>query len=188
MILETFQVDTGVILNMVTAEDVIEIINLLKTNHIQLWLSSGWGIDALLGKQTRSHKDLDVIMLLDDVLQLFDIMDFECFRLKEIWSENLWVSGPQGIKIATAFILHDLDGREFDTHAMCLDDQGNGIPAWDDEGFIFKKRDLAGVGMIAGVIVQCLTPESQMICHAGYPLPDSHLRDIERLYEKFGVP
>ena len=73
-------------------------------------------------------------------------------------------------------------------HAMRLDDQGNGIPAWEEAGgFIFKRQDLAGEGMIAGFAVKCLTPESQMLCHTGYELPDKQLRDLELLREKFGV-
>ncbi len=172
---------------MVSAEDVIHIYKGLMMNDIQVWLTGGWGIDALLGKQTRPHKDLDVIMLLDDVLYLSKLLGQEGYHLKEIWSENRWITDVQENKIATAFVLHDSNGREFDAHAVRLDDQGDGIPAWNAEGFIFKKGDLAGVGMIAGHAVQCLTPESQMICHAGYKLPDVQIRDLEQLHEKFDV-
>ena len=126
-------------------------------------------------------------MLLDDVLHLCELLGRDGYSLKEIWSENRWVTDANDNKIATAFVWHDPDKREIDAHAMRLDDQGNGIPAWDAEGFIFKKSDLAGVGMIAGHAVQCLTPESQMLCHAGYELPEVQLHDLERLHEKFGV-
>ena len=145
---------------MVRAEDVIRIYKLLSRNGIPVWLTGGWGIDALLREQTRSHKDLDVIMLLDDVLRLNEIFEGEGYSLKEIWSENRWVSDADENKIATAFVLQDSDGREIDAHAMSLDDQGNGIPAWDEaEDFIFTKQDLAGMGLIAGFAVQCISPE-----------------------------
>jgi lincosamide nucleotidyltransferase A/C/D/E len=55
---------------MFSADDVISIYKRLATNGIRVWLTGGWGIDALLGEQTRLHKDLDVIMLLDDVVNL----------------------------------------------------------------------------------------------------------------------
>jgi hypothetical protein len=45
---------------MVRAEDVIRIHQSLSVNGIQVWLTGGWGIDALLGEQTRQHKDLDI--------------------------------------------------------------------------------------------------------------------------------
>jgi lincosamide nucleotidyltransferase A/C/D/E len=173
---------------MVNAEDVISIYKYLAANGIQIWLTGGWGIDALLGEQTRPHKDLDVIMLLDDVLRMCELLDDKGFSMKELWSENRWAMDAHEKVISTAFVLQDSDGREFDMHAMHLDDQGNGIPAWEaTEGFFFKQQDLAGVGMIDGVAVQCITPEKQMLCHIGYELPEIQLRDLELLNERFGV-
>jgi lincosamide nucleotidyltransferase A/C/D/E len=173
---------------MVRAEDVISICQCLLDNGIKVWLTGGWGIDALLGEQTRPHKDLDVIMLLDDVVRMREHLGRDGYRLKELWSENRWGVDAHGVETATAFVLQDSEGREFDAHAMRLDDRGNGIPAWEEaEGFIFKRQDLAGEGMIAGFAVQCLAPERQMLCHTGYELPDEQLRDLELLQEKFGV-
>jgi lincosamide nucleotidyltransferase A/C/D/E len=173
---------------MVSAEDAVSIYQRLLAVGIQIWLTGGWGIDALLGEQTRPHKDIDVIMLLDDVVRMRELLGRDGYSLKELWSENRWVVDAQGVETATAYVLHDSEGREFDMHAMRLDDQGNGIPAWEEaEGFIFKRQDLAGEGMIAGFAVQCLTPESQMLCHTGYELPDKQLRDMELLRERLGV-
>lgn len=173
---------------MVRAEDVISIYQRLLTNGFQVWLTGGWGIDALLGEQTRPHKDLDVIMLLDDVVRMRELLGHDGYGLKELWSENRWGVDAQGVETATAFVLQDSEGREVDAHAMRLDDQGNGVPAWEEaEGFILKRQDLAGEGMIAGFAVQCLTPEMQVLCHTGYELPDKQLRDLELLHEKFGV-
>ena len=59
---------------MVTAEDVVSIHRRLLDNGIQVWLTGGWGIDALLGEQTRPHKGLDVIVLLDDVARLVEVL------------------------------------------------------------------------------------------------------------------
>jgi len=173
---------------MVRAEDVISIYKCLLTNGIQVWLTGGWGIDALLGEQTRPHKDLDVIMLLDDIVRMRELFGRNGYGLKELWSENRWAIDAHGIETATAFVLQDSEGREFDAHAIRLDDRGNGVPAWEDsEGFIFKKEDLVSEGMIAGFAVRCITPEKQMLCHTGYELPDKQLHDLELLHEKFGV-
>ena len=172
---------------MVRAKDVISIYQCLLDNGIQIWLTGGWGVDALLREQTRPHKDLDVIMLLDDVVRMRELLGHDGYALKELWSENRWVVDGRGDETATAFVLQDSEGREFDAHAMCLDDRGNGIPVWEAETFIFKRQDLAGAGLIAGFAVQCLTPEMQMLCHTGYKLPDKQLRDLELLHKKFGV-
>jgi lincosamide nucleotidyltransferase A/C/D/E len=172
---------------MVSAEDALRIYKNLEDHNIVVWLSGGWGIDALLGEHTRPHKDLDVIMLLDDVHRLWELLTSQGYTLKEIWSENRWVIDEDENRVATAFVLHDSAGREFDAHAMRLDHRGNGQPAWDAGDFMFKKEDLDGLGLIAGGTVRCLTPQVQMALHAGYQLPDAHSRDLDLLHEKFGV-
>jgi lincosamide nucleotidyltransferase A/C/D/E len=173
---------------MVSARDALRIYERLLENGIQLWLSGGWGIDALLGEQTRAHKDLDVIMLLDDVVRARELLNCDGYSLKELWAENRWAVDAAGVETATAFVLQDAEGREFDAHAMRLDELGNGIPAWAEaDGFIFRPQDLTGEGFVAGVAVKCLSPEAQVMCHTGYELPDKHGRDMKLLKRAFGV-
>jgi len=173
---------------MVRAEDVIRIYRKLSANNIQVWLTGGWGIDALLREQTRPHKDLDIIMLLDDIVRMRELLADAGYGLKELWSENRWDVDAQGTETPTAFVLQDSDGREIDAHAMCIDERGRGIPAWaNDEGLVFTRKDLAGEGSIAGFTVRCLSPEMQGLCHTGYDLPIVQLRDMELLHERFGV-
>lgn len=173
---------------MVHAEDAIDLYRRLTANHNQIWLTGGWGIDALLGKQTRPHKDLDIIMLLDDVVRLRERLSGDGYDLKELWSENRQAVDARGIETPTAFVLRDAAGREIDVHAMQIDTHGNGLPAWiDDAGLIFKPIDLGGEGVIAGLPVHCLSAEMQVVCHTGYALPDAQRRDLDRLRAKFGV-
>jgi len=168
-------------------QDVIQIYQHLQDNSIQVWLTGGWGIDALLGEQTRDHKDLDVIMQLDDVVRMRAILGSDGYVLKELWSENYMAADADGVETATAFVLQDSAGRELDVHAIRFDEGGNGIPTWDAEGMIFKRQDLTGEGIVGGLSVRCLSPQTQVKCHTGYELPETQLRDLELLDEKFGV-
>ena len=43
-----------------TSNDVIDLYTNLETLGIKVWVDGGWGVDALLGKQTRFHEDLDI--------------------------------------------------------------------------------------------------------------------------------
>jgi len=173
---------------MVSPSDVISIYSLLSRHAIRVWLTGGWGIDALLGEHTRPHKDLDLIMLVDDVIHMRELLNGAGYELKELWSENLWTIDAHWINTATAFVLRHPDGREIDAHAMRLNDQGYGLPAWDKyAGFIFTPQDLAGTGTVGGCPVQCMSADNQMICHTGYQLPDYQWDDLERLQAKFGI-
>jgi lincosamide nucleotidyltransferase A/C/D/E len=172
---------------MFFGEDVISLYQRLSAINIQIWLTGGWGIDALLEEETRPHKDLDFIMLVDDVVRLRDHLTSDGYELKELWSENRWVVDSDGVEIPTAFVMHDVEGREIDVHAMRIDDQGNGIPAWSYEKLIFKQEDLAGEGLINGFPIPCISIKMQQLCHRGYELPSYQQRDLDLLQEKFGV-
>lgn len=42
------------------SNDVVKLYKLFEENGIEVWIDGGWGIDALLGEQTRPHQDLDI--------------------------------------------------------------------------------------------------------------------------------
>jgi lincosamide nucleotidyltransferase A/C/D/E len=48
------------------SEDVLQIVTWLEQAEIPVWLDGGWGVDALVGQQTRSHSDLDLVVRLED--------------------------------------------------------------------------------------------------------------------------
>ena len=41
-------------------QDVKSFISLCEENNIEFCLDGGWGVDALIGHQTRPHEDIDV--------------------------------------------------------------------------------------------------------------------------------
>ena len=47
---------------MVNKTDAIEIIHWAFDHGISVWLDGGWGVDALLGRQTRPHNDIDLFI------------------------------------------------------------------------------------------------------------------------------
>ena len=173
---------------MVRGEDAVHIYQSLSANGITTWLTGGWGIDALLGTETRPHKDLDILILVDDVTSMRQLLARAGYTLKELWSENAWALDSRGAEVPTALVLRDLDGREVDAHALRFDSSGNGIPAWaNDEGWVFTRADLSGEGTIGDTAVRCLSPAMQLRCHSGYSLPESQVHDLSRLREKFRI-
>lgn len=43
-----------------TKTDLMTVIDLLENAGIKYWIDTGWGIDILVGKQTRVHRDIDI--------------------------------------------------------------------------------------------------------------------------------
>src|SRR5689334_19538777 len=98
------------------AVDVIELYNALESVGVEIWIDGGWGVDALLEKQTRAHQDLDIAIQQKDVAKLVELLDARGYR--EI---KLEIRRPHN------FVLADSHAHEIDVHVIVLDEQGNGI-------------------------------------------------------------
>jgi lincosamide nucleotidyltransferase A/C/D/E len=178
------------------AHDVCELYTTLQEHGIQIWLDGGWGIDALLERQTRPHKDLDAFVALDDLPALAAALSQRGFTLKEIWSENRWLRhdgrvpligrGEAGGEIATAFVLKDAHGRELDFHVLLIDERGRATPVWECS-LSFAPDALTGQGTVAGTLVRCLSAAMHMRTHTGYALQEKDIQDLRHLHERFGV-
>jgi lincosamide nucleotidyltransferase A/C/D/E len=179
------------------AEEVAALYTLLAERGVRVWVDGGWGVDALLGEQTRPHKDFDALAPLEDLGALAAVLDERGFTLKELWGENRWVAHPVrlpligreaggGCAVATAFVVRDGAGHELDVHALTFDGRGAGIPAWN-AGVAYPPEAFAGQGAIAGTPVRCLSARMQMATHTGYALQAKDLQDLRLLHERFGV-
>lgn len=64
---------------MMKPSDVVAITESLETAEVPCWLDGGWGVDALLGEQTRPHDDLDLVIELrssDKAIERLSSMGF----------------------------------------------------------------------------------------------------------------
>lgn len=161
---------------MVGSEDVTEILDRLADRGIEVWVDGGWGVDALLGEQTRAHDDIDLVIARSD-----------CFAAQDALA-------PLGFEYAAdiepglpaRLALRDPDDRRADFHPLVFDETGNG---WQElvEGpwGRYSAEGLRGVGTIGQRRVCCLAPELQVCHHLGYqPDADDH-HDMHRLAERF---
>jgi lincosamide nucleotidyltransferase A/C/D/E len=158
------------------ADYVLDLYNALQSSGVEIWLDGGWGVDALLEKQTRSHKDLDVAIQQKDVATLLELLDTRGYR--EI---KLEIRRPHN------FVLADNQGHEIDIHVIVMDEHGNGIYGPVENGEMYPAEALAGVGIIAGQPVKCISPEWAINFHSGYELKEKDYKDVSALCEKFGI-
>src|SRR5262245_18882143 len=158
------------------ANDVIELYTNSEYLGIQIWIDGGWGVDALLGQQTRPHKDLDI------AIQQKDLPKFREFlagrRYKEVKIEE---ARPHN------FVLADDEGRELDVHIIVLDEKGNGIYGPAENGEMYPAASLTGEGVIEHQKVKCISPEWMVKFHSGYELKDKDFLDVSALCRKFGI-
>ena len=62
-------------------QTLLAVIGLLEAEGIDVWLDGGWGVDALLGHQTREHDDLDLVVELDRASRVIELLDARGYSL-----------------------------------------------------------------------------------------------------------
>lgn len=158
------------------AQDVLRLYRSLERLSVEIWIDGGWGVDALLGEQTRAHKDLDIVIQQKDVTKL-----------------RRWLvsRGYEDTKTDIArphnFVLGDAKSHEIDVHVIVFDEEGNGIYGPVENGEMYPAASLTGTGTIDDCRVRCISPEWVVKFHHGYELKDKDLRDVAAICEKFGI-
>ncbi len=163
---------------MLSTDDAVALCRLLEQRGIRFWVMGGWGVDALLQRETRPHKDLDILVLLGDLPKLRHLLDEHGFALKLVWEESRWADGEPD-RWPTAFVAADAQGRELDVHIIDIGPDGAIVQHYDNP-WPFPDS-ITGQGSIAGAAVTCVSKEAQLAMHTGYTLPDGQLRDLELL-------
>src|SRR4051812_23806829 len=87
--------------------EVVALYNLLDDHGIEVWLDGGWGIDALIGEQTRPHSDLDIAVRHADVAELRRLLMDRGYEQVERADTEPWI-----------FVLSDERGHQLDVHAF----------------------------------------------------------------------
>ena len=157
-------------------EKVIELYNLLERMQISIWLDGGWGVDALLEKQTRAHDDLDIVIE-EKNLDKF-VNHFQSMGYFEIIKDD---------SCAWNFVLGHNSGYEIDVHVINFNEIGDGIYGPKERGILYPAYAFQGIGKLNTVQLKCLSAEYQLESHTGYTLRERDFHDVIALCEKFNL-
>ena len=131
-----------------TAADVIDLYSKLGNLGIEIWIDGGWGVDALLGAQTRPHADLDIVIRQRDLPRLRELLEAQAYREVERDDISPW-----------NFVLADDDRHEVDVHVIVFDTEGNGLYGPVEKGVWYPADSLSGTGTIGGHTLRCISAE-----------------------------
>ncbi|WAP60245.1 nucleotidyltransferase domain-containing protein [Streptomyces sp. S465] len=158
-----------------TGDDVLEILDTLRKAGADVWIGGGWGIDALLGRQTRPHRDLDLMHRQEQepavVAALAEVGFTESLNWRPV-----------------RFVVADTAGREIDLHPLVFTPDGRATQASPEPGrpFIYPAACFV-TGVIQHRTVPCLSADQQVYFHQGYEPTDRDRHDMARLREAFGI-
>jgi lincosamide nucleotidyltransferase A/C/D/E len=152
----------------VRAKNVVELLGRLANLGIDVWVGGGWGVDALLGRETRPHDDLDVSIRAHDEAVVLDLLQSSGFEVVTDW---------RPVRVA---LRHPTIG-EIDVHPLHFEPDGSAwLPDLDGGRFDFPVGGFTS-GKILGRRVPCITARLQLQFHLGYPPTATDRADMEAL-------
>ncbi len=163
--------------NKTTAEEVISICTTLHGAGVEIWIDGGWAVDALLGQQTRSHGDVDILVEQQNIVKLRALLEAEGF-----------IEIPRDDASDYGFHLGNAAGAEVDIHGIVIHEHGGWKHADPVELDVYPAESLNGQGIIAGTPVNTLAPKYIILFHSGYELQQKDYHDISALCAKFNLP
>ena len=156
--------------------DVVDLYRSAAKLGIEFWIDGGWGVDALLGRQTRTHSDLDIAIEQKYVAALRKFLNERGYKETKLEEARAW-----------NFVLGDSEGGEIDVHVIVLDEKGNGIYGPREKGEVYPAESLTGTGKIEGQPVRCISAAASVRFHSGYELRTKDFQDVSALCGKFGI-
>ncbi len=152
-----------------SSDEALAVLEALAAAGVTVWVAGGWGVDALVGEQTRPHGDLDLVVPREQ-------SPLAAARLETLGYRLAVDERP------TRFVLRGPGGAEVDVHPIELRDDGSALlPGPAGIVFVFPPGSLEGAGCIAGRAVRCLTVQHQLTVHRGYDPRPHDVLDIARL-------
>jgi lincosamide nucleotidyltransferase A/C/D/E len=135
-------------------------------------VDGGWGVDALAGRQTRPHEDLDLVVDADALASVVAALE------------------PLGFVQSTderpaRVVLSQAAGCPVDLHLVEHTTAGTTqrLPGGRQFTYFLDGH----TGLIGGRSVRCLSPEMQLLTHAGYEPDDDDRADMAVVAEVSGL-
>jgi lincosamide nucleotidyltransferase A/C/D/E len=164
-------------------EDVVWVLGILDAAGVPFCLAGGWGVDALLGRQSRAHHDLDVVV--DDydleVPRAIAALQANGFEVVATHERRAWM--PR-LAVLTDDAGHQVEFVSLDWNRLALEFAPPGADGTARK--TFEQRVFAE-GTVGGRRVPCLSAEVQLLYHIGFELAPDMQRDLSLLHDELGA-
>jgi lincosamide nucleotidyltransferase A/C/D/E len=150
------------------ADQVVTLLDEFRSHGLRAWVAGGWAVDAVVGRQTREHGDLDLAVDAAQQDALLRLLDRAGFAVTVDWL-------PVRAELTAA------DGRRVDLHPVVFRPDGGGVQAGLDGASFDYAPDGFTVGEVAGRPVPCLSVGQQLRFRQGYPPRPVDLHDVALL-------
>ncbi|MDZ5442105.1 aminoglycoside nucleotidyltransferase [Micromonospora sp. 4G57] len=149
-------------------DQVTALLDEFAADGLRVWVAGGWAVDAVVGRQTRPHADLDLAIDASQQAELLALLD----RLGFVTTVD-WL--PVRAELTAP------DGRKVDIHPVAFRPDGSGVQSGLDGATFAYAADGFAEGVIDGRPVPCLSVGQQLRFREGYPPREVDRHDINLL-------
>ncbi|MFD6077415.1 nucleotidyltransferase domain-containing protein [Streptomyces hydrogenans] len=148
--------------------DLFPVLDALRAADVPHWVAGGWGVDVLVGRQTREHRDVDLAFDASCQTAAMRALVSLGYRTE---TDQL----PARVELAAP-------GRRWvDLHPVVFDAGGLGRRSDLGDGFFLYPPDGFTLGRLQGRTIPCLSVDQQLAFRGGYDLRDVEHHDIALL-------
>jgi lincosamide nucleotidyltransferase A/C/D/E len=159
-----------------TRDDLCAFLELAASLGVRLWLDGGWAVDAWLGRQTRPHRDIDIVLETAAAPKLVA-------ALRAAGYDDV----PRADTQPWSFVLGDGHGREVDFHLIDIAADGTGDYGPPGGNLRFPADSLGAATELCGRSVPAIPPHRLVEFHSGYEPDDDDRADVLALCAAFDI-
>jgi Aminoglycoside-2''-adenylyltransferase len=148
--------------------EVFRVLDALAESRIPAWLEGGWGVDALVGHQTRGHRDVDLDIDASQEAEALSVLQMLGYEVETDWR-------PNRVELVAA------RRGWVDLHPLQFDPDGNARQAGLNGEFHDFPASYFTTGRLAGRTVGCFSVQAQRRFHTGYTARAIDLHDLAQL-------
>lgn len=156
------------------AAGLFAVLDALEGAGCPVWIEGGWGVDALVGRQTRPHGDADLDFDVRDEARVIEALSGLGYR--EVLDER-----------PTRFVLTDPEGHCIDLHPLRFAPDGDAVQDGPEGQQWHFEAQWFSTGSLDGHPVPCYTVEAQLRFHQDYELRDVDRADLAVLGTLAGI-
>lgn len=156
-------------------QSLLWVLDLLDDVGIRYWVEGGWGVDVLVGKQSRAHRDIDIDFDAAHEAVLLGRLQQAGYRITTDWR-------PCRVEP------HHPEHGYIDVHPLQISESGNAKQAAPNGGWYQFQAGWFTTAVFEGRKIPCLSAQAQLLFHSGYDLREVDEMDIALLHQMLHSP
>ena len=158
-------------------ESLVSLCHCFREAGLAFWVDGGWGVDALIGRQTRPHSDLDLAVSLNDLPLFRQTLTARGLQRADRVGDPEW-----------NWVFRHPNGESVDLHGFVLDRFGNGVLGDPVEKAMYPAGAFQGHGVLGDISVRCIAAPFVLAFRNSFDPRGVDRHDVAILCATFSLP